>query len=131
MAVLKPEKEIQNQSDYEQSIRYGRPIFAKMHEKDEVEQKIGKVLSRLLLDAGKDGFDWSQHTESCLSVLATQVQMGFTKLSVVSTLVSKGYAYLTGFTSNFCNIRLHARSSLCSPCHVYDGLILDFFEITR
>jgi hypothetical protein len=100
MAVLKPKEEIPNQSDYEKSIRYGRPLFAKMHEKNELEEKIETILRRLLLDTGKDGFEWTQHTQSLLSVLATRVQMGSTNISVVSSLVARGYANLVGVTTN-------------------------------
>jgi hypothetical protein len=101
IAVLKQAEEIENQSDYDKSIRYGRPLFAIMHEKGILEEKIETILRRLLLDTGKEGFDWTEHTESWLtvSVLATRVQMGSTNLSVVSKLVARGYAYLTGVTS--------------------------------
>jgi hypothetical protein len=93
--------EIENQSDYEKSIPYGRPLFAILHAKKVLEDKIDTILSRLLLDTGKQGFDWTKQPESLLSVLATRVQMGSTKLSVVSNLVAKGYANLTGVTNNF------------------------------
>jgi hypothetical protein len=101
MAVLKPKKEIQYLSDYDKSIRYGRPLFAKMHENEVLDEKLETVLRRLLLHTGEEGFDLTQHAESWLSVVATRVQMGCIKLDVVSKLVSKGYANLTGVSSNF------------------------------
>jgi hypothetical protein len=92
--------EIENQSDYEKSIPYGRPLFAIMHANKVLQDKIETILSRLLLDTGKQEFDWTEQPESLLSVLATRVQMGSTNLSVVSNLVAKGYANLTGVTCN-------------------------------
>jgi hypothetical protein len=77
MAVLKPKQEIQNKSEYEKSIHYGRSLFAIMHEQNELDGKIKFILGRLLLNTGKEDFDWTNHTESWLtvSVLATRVQM--------------------------------------------------------
>ena len=100
VAVWKPKREMKNQSDYSKSIHYGRPLFAIMHENDELDSKIETIVSRLLLSTGEHGFDFTQHAESWLSVLATRVQMGSTNISVVSNLVAKGYANLTGVTSN-------------------------------
>jgi hypothetical protein len=101
IAVLQPTRAIPNQSDYDKTICYRRPLFAKLHEKNELEAKLGTILRRLLLDTGKDGFDWSKQSESCLSVLATRVKMGSTNIDVASQLVGKGYANLKGITSNF------------------------------
>jgi hypothetical protein len=101
MAVLKLTEEIRNQSDYEKSISYGRPLFIKMHEKKELGPNLETILRRMLLSKGKGEFDWTQQPESWLSVLATRVQMGSTNLDVVSHLVANGYANLTGVTNNF------------------------------
>ena len=101
MAVLKPENKNENQSEYEKSIHYGRPLFAIMQSNGELEEKMETILRRLLLSTGKQGFGWTEHPESWLSVLATRVQMGSTNINVVSDLVAKGYANLTGVTSNF------------------------------
>jgi hypothetical protein len=118
MGVLQPTREIPNQSDYDKSICYGRPLFAKLHENNELETKLGSVIRRLLLDTGEKGFDWTKQSESCLSVLATRVQFGSTNLNVSSQLIEKGYAYLTGFTSNFAkfvymNDPVCARLAMC------------------
>jgi hypothetical protein len=101
MAVLKATDEKKDKSEYGKSIRYGRPLFAKMHEDNTLERSIETVLQRLLLHTGKEQFEWSDETESWLSVLATRVQMGSTTLNVASRLVAKGYANLTGVTRNF------------------------------
>jgi hypothetical protein len=101
MAVMKPTSEIPCQSEYEQSIRYGRPLFAKLHEHRELEQKLQTIFKRLLLDTGKDAFDWSKNLESWFSVLATRVQLGPTNKDMTSQLVDKGYANLTGLTHKF------------------------------
>jgi hypothetical protein len=106
MAVLKPTNESQNlscdETDYAKSIRYGRPLFAVMHENTDLRENIDTILGRLLLQTRKkEVLDWTQRPESMLSVLATRVQMGSTNLSVVSELVAKGYANLTGVTTNF------------------------------
>jgi hypothetical protein len=90
--VLKEtEEEMENQSDYDKSIRYGRPLFAIMHERGELEEKIDTILRRLLLDTGKEGFDWTEHTESWLSVLATRVQMGSTIMSTGQGRCGRGF----------------------------------------
>jgi hypothetical protein len=73
-----------------------------MHDLNDLEtSKQILVLGRLLLDTEEQGFDWSKTSESFLSVLATRVQMGSTNLNVVSHIVVKGYANLTGVTRNF------------------------------
>jgi hypothetical protein len=100
MAVLKPTKEIPNQSDYDKSIHLGRPLFVIMYENKVLEEKTETILRRLLLDTGREGFDWTKHTESWFSVLATRVQMGATNVNLASNLVAKGYANLTGVTNN-------------------------------
>ena len=104
MAVLKPNERKSNQSghetDYEKSICYGRPLFAKMNEKGVLEKKSEIILKRLLLHTGEKEFEWTNYTMSWLSVIATRVQMGSTNVNVVSHLVARGYANLTGVTSN-------------------------------
>jgi hypothetical protein len=100
MAMLESTAEVPRQSEYERSLRYGRPLFAKMHEKKELEPKLETILRRLLLDTWKDGFDWSKEMESWLSVLATRVQMGSTNKDVASQMVDKGFAYFTELTHN-------------------------------
>jgi hypothetical protein len=72
-----------------------------MHAKKALDPNLETILRRLLLSKGKGEFDWTEERESWLSVLATRVQMGSTKLSVVSNLVAKGYANLAGVTDNF------------------------------
>jgi hypothetical protein len=72
-----------------------------MHDDQVLKGKMETILKRLLLDTGKKEFDWTKHRESWFSVLATRVQMGSTSLDVASNLVAKGYANLTGVTSNF------------------------------
>jgi hypothetical protein len=101
MAVLKPTNNSSTNSEYEKSIPYGRPLFAKMHEKRVLEGKIGSILDRLLLGATQAQLVGGEMIESRLSVLATRVQMGSTRIDVVSKLVAKGYANLTGVTANF------------------------------
>jgi hypothetical protein len=59
------------------------------------------MLKWLLLDTGKEGFDWTKHRESWFSIIATRVQMGATSVDVASNFVAKGYANLTDVTSNF------------------------------
>jgi hypothetical protein len=100
-AVLKQMDQRRDQSEYGKSIPYGRPLFAKMHENDRLEQNIETILRRLLLDTGKECFQWRNEKKSWLSVLATRVQMGSTNLAVASNLVAKGYANLTGVYQNF------------------------------
>jgi hypothetical protein len=101
-------KDISAQSEYENSIPYGRPLFVKMLEDGQLEGKCESILDRLLLGATQKEIVGSQMIESRLSVLATRVQMGSTRIDMVSKLVAKGYANLTGVTANFATFRLHA-----------------------
>lgn len=79
-------------SEYEQMIRYGRPLFAAMHKQNKLnEAAISDIAEKVIL--GERSFP----PGSCLSVLGTRVQMGSTSAEVVSNLVSKGYAHLTSF----------------------------------
>jgi len=84
-------------SEYENMIRFSRPLFHLLH----TEQRLNRneeydIALKILL--GKP-LDWAKDERSCFSVLATRVQMGATNTSVVSDLVSKGYAHLTYFRS--------------------------------
>jgi hypothetical protein len=83
-------------SDYEKAIPYGRPLFALLHEKRQLEgDSEFAILQRMLLSLG--GGKWENSMPALLSNLATRVQMGQTSSSIVSTLVSSGYANLTSF----------------------------------
>jgi hypothetical protein len=82
-------------SEYEKAVPYGRPLFSKMAENTLLERRLGKVLSRMLLSYVEE---WESNQESCLSILATRVQMGQTSTDVASRLVSRGYASLVGFS---------------------------------
>jgi hypothetical protein len=86
----------ENPSDYERAIPYGRPLFALMHHKNELDRaREHAILQRMLLS--QRAGEWEKNKPALLSILATRVQMGQTSSSVVSTLVSLGYANLTYF----------------------------------
>jgi len=123
------------QTDYDHAVPYGRPLFAKMAESSSLENRLDTVLSRMLLieedsrkkllkddternpletkakenPSEKDfKWNWESNKESCLSILATRVQMGQTSTEIASRLVSKGYANLVGFsTRNVAEICYH------------------------
>ncbi|CAB9505287.1 expressed unknown protein [Seminavis robusta] len=88
-------KHRQNKADnteFDESVAYGRPLFAKMgerrllHDESQVD-----ILKRLVLSHEED---WRKRADSCFSVLATRVQMGQTSFNIASELVSRGYAVL-------------------------------------
>jgi hypothetical protein len=84
-----------NNSEYDDSIQFGRPLFAVMHKKQELDDtRHFAILSRMLLRTTTE--DWP--IEACLSILATRVQMGQTSFAVASTLVAKAYANLTSIS---------------------------------
>jgi hypothetical protein len=83
--------DVEDEEEYYQSIRYGRPLFATMHKHNHLESSISIVLRRMLLM--KDD-SWDENALSWLSILATRVQMGSTSVSITSELVAKSYANL-------------------------------------
>jgi hypothetical protein len=83
-------------TDYERAIPYGRPLFALMYDRGELDRKREHAILQRMLLSQREG-EWEKHKPALLSVLATRVQMGQTSSSVVSTLVSMGYANLTYF----------------------------------
>ena len=82
-------------TEYEAMIPFSRPLFYLLHAEDKLgnDQEFDIALKIVL---GK-GAAWRDNVRSCLSVLATRVQMGVTSTDVVSDLVSNGYAHLTYF----------------------------------
>jgi hypothetical protein len=98
-------------SEYDQAVPYGRPLFAKMAENNELENRLGKVLTRMLLSDVKQ---WDKNQESCLSLLGTRVQMGQTSTETASRLVSKGYANLVGFSDNHLAQICHHPDPVCA-----------------
>ena len=83
-------------TEYEQMIRYSRPLFAVLQQRNELNsEKEYEIANKIILAKGSTS--WHQFPRPCLSVLGTRVQMGPTSASVVSELVAKGYAHLTFF----------------------------------
>ena len=79
-------------SEYDNMIRFGRPLFAAMHKEKKLgDDKLFEIANKIILG------DMTIPLESCLSVLGTRIQMGQTSVAMVSSLVSKGYAHLTSF----------------------------------
>jgi hypothetical protein len=93
--------------EYNHAIPYGRPLFAKMAENSQLEDHLDTVLGRMLLSDYKD---WESKKESCLSILATRVQMGQTSTQIASRLIAKGYANLVDFSD----------SKIAQICYVTD-----------
>lgn len=88
-----------NLNFYESSIMYGRPLFAKMQENNQLEKHIPTILYRTLL-ISKTSDDWMDQANSWLSILGTRVQMGQTTVAITSELVARGYAVLTHVTES-------------------------------
>jgi hypothetical protein len=82
-------------TEYDAAVPYGRPLFAIMSAKKELEIHLETVLSRMLLQKGSG---WKSEKNACFSILATRVQMGQTSYETASLLVSQGYANLVGFS---------------------------------
>ena len=81
-----------SESEYDNMIRYGRPLFAAMHKEKRLgNNEIFEIANKIILG------DMTMPLASCLSVLGTRIQMGQTSVAMVSRLVSKGYAHLTSF----------------------------------
>ena len=79
-------------SEYDNMIRFGRPLFAAMHKEKKLgDDEIFEIANKIILR------DKTMPLGSCLSVLGTRIQMGQTSFAMVSSLVSKGYAHLTSF----------------------------------
>ena len=98
-----------NATEYDESIAYGRPLFAKMGEKGLLgEDSQADILTRLLLSHVDH---WWDRIDSCFSVLATRVQMGQTSFNIASELVSRGYAVLQD---------LDMQQRVASICHLPD-----------
>jgi len=84
-------------SEYQKMIRFSRPLFKILHDNDKLSSNAEyDIATKIVLG---ETTSWITKTKSSLSVLATRIQMGATSTSVVSELVSKGYAHLTFFRS--------------------------------
>lgn len=108
-----------SQSEYEQSIEYGRPLFATMHANCDLAPMIPTILHRILLTDGYNITSWRSSEASWLSVLATRVQMGSTSVKLTSKLVARSYANLVAVfgrdNASFCYIPdpVCARLAMC------------------
>jgi len=81
-----------HQAEYDESVGYGRPLFAKMGERGLLDEESQvDILRRLVLSNVND---WWRRVDACFSVLATRVQMGQTTINIAAQLVSRGYAIL-------------------------------------
>jgi len=83
------------QTEYQRMIRFSRPLFALLYKEDKLDNDVEYDIARKIVLGGTSR--WFNDRMACLSVLATRVQMGAASSSVVSELVSRGYAHLTFF----------------------------------
>jgi hypothetical protein len=81
-------------TEYERATYYGRPLFAIMASKEALHKKISNILCRMLIVP--QGHDWKSDLKAVMNILATRVQLGETSVDVVSELVAKAYATLSG-----------------------------------
>ncbi len=87
-------------SEYDQMIRFSRPLFQVLKQNGKWDTDIEYDIAKKIVLGDSN---WTKNAKSCLSVLATRVQMGTTSTLVVSELVSKGYAHLTFFRNKDSN----------------------------
>ena len=83
-------------TEYERAIFYGRPLFAVMANKGILDKKTPDILCRMLI--ALEGENWQNELIAVMNILATRVQLGETSFEIVSKLVSKAYAHLSGFS---------------------------------
>ena len=104
-------------TEYENAIVYGRPLFSIMKEKGDLDKHLESILRRMVLRKSKedDVSDWSQDLEACLSISATRVQMGMASVAVVSDLVAKGYANLIGIAADNLANFAYLLDPVCAP----------------
>jgi len=90
------------ESEYENAVLYGRPLFALLQLKDQltVASEMG-ILTRMLL--GHDS-RYVQQLSSCYSILGTRVQLGHVTFELASAVTSRGYAGLTYFSAKYGDI---------------------------
>ena len=81
-------------TEFEVAVQYGRPLFARMHLKGELEKALDSILLRMKGGAYKIE---QVNVSSCFSILATRLQMGQVSFDLASKQVASGYAYLTHF----------------------------------
>jgi hypothetical protein len=81
-------------TEYERATNYGRPLFAVMANKGTLHKKISTVLCRMLLVP--EGDDWESALQAVANFLGTRVQLGETSFDMISNLVAKAYANLSG-----------------------------------
>ena len=98
LPVCGDEEENNFQMEYKNAVAYGRPLFSIMQTNSDLEDKLPRILRRVVLQSGPN--DWMKDRLSCLSILGTRVQMGSTSTAVVSDLVAKGYANLVDLTDD-------------------------------
>ena len=115
----------ENFSEFDRSIPYGRPLFARLllgdgmldssqkwpaeAKRSMTDDQMAVALSRLLLNRTSPFDQSSASLLPFLSVWSTRVQLGGVSSAVVETLVARGYAHLTGFRS------IHLDDDLSSP----------------
>ena len=81
----------QNPTEYDLSIQYGRPLFALMHLKGQLDDiKLQNIMGRMGMERNTDLGNFS--------VLGTRLQMGQVTLDLASDLVASGYAYLAYYS---------------------------------
>jgi hypothetical protein len=72
-----------------------------LHDQIVLEGNMETIMKWSLLDTGKEGFDWTKHRESWFSVIATRVQIGATRSSVLLQYGFKWVQREKNVASNF------------------------------
>ena len=79
--------------EYERAVYYGRPLFAHMAKKGELEKNLPSILLRML-----NGGNWTENNRNgWINLLSTRVQLGQPPTEVASYLVANNYANLFSY----------------------------------
>jgi hypothetical protein len=100
--IFREKGQDENDSEYKQAVRYGRPLFVVMDERDKLTKNTHNILQRMLLVP--KGQDWMEERSTWLNILATRIQMGQVSTSIASDLIARGYANLCSYDNGTAQI---------------------------
>ena len=83
------------ETEYDRAVYYGRPLFARMATTNELDDRIGQILLRMIRHA-----NWTAIRETWVNLFATRVQLGETTAELASRLVADKYANFCGYNND-------------------------------
>ena len=84
----------ESSTEFDVAVPYGRPLFARMHLKGELEKALDPILLRM--KGGTYEIEL-ENVSSCFSILAARLPLGQVSFDLASKQVAWGYAHLTHF----------------------------------